>query len=179
MSERLRVRCGRVEIEKMMTAAIALAILVGVGLGCGQGAQTGPGEIHWDRQACEHCQMVISQRRHAVQVRSAGERKTHAFDDLGCALLWLDAGEEAAANEADVEIWVRDASRADWVEAREANFEDGQSTPMGYGFSSAREGLSFEAVRARVRETERARRSGGPRSGSAATDGSAEAASVE
>ncbi len=143
--------------------SIAFCALSMVWLACGDGSHTGPGRIHWDRQTCEHCQMVISEHRHAVQIRISGQRNTHAFDDLGCALLWLDEFEEkapSAGNEGEVEIWARDPSGTNWIDGRNSRFEGEQSTPMAYGFSSAEAGFEFEEVRALVREKERRRRSG-------------------
>jgi copper chaperone NosL len=145
--------------RREVCVTITLLVLISFSVGCRENAHTGPGKIHWDRQACEHCQMVISERRHAVQIREIGERRTHAFDDLGCALLWLDGRESVSSDGEDPEIWVRNASGADWIDARNARFEEGQSTPMAYGFSSAEAGVELADMRARVRETERQRRS--------------------
>jgi len=136
---------------------ILIAVLLA---GCWSGSNTGPGEIHWDRQTCEHCQMVISERRHAVQIRKTGVRRTHAFDDLGCALLWLEEQGLLAGSDEEPEIWVRAAADGDWIDARTARFETGLATPMAYGFGVADRGLSLGEVQTEVIETERRRRSG-------------------
>ena len=104
--------------------------------------------------------MVISERRHAVQVRKLGERRTHAFDDLGCALFWLDEQGLLAGSEQGPEVWVKGASDSEWIDARTSRFEEGFSTPMAYGFGVADQGLTLSEVQARVRKKEIGRRSG-------------------
>ena len=54
---------------------------------------TGPVEVKWDRDTCERCRMVLSDRFHSAQVRGgpAGEKtKVYKFDDIGCAVIWLE-----------------------------------------------------------------------------------------
>ena len=129
---------------------------------CGQGSATGPGEIHWDRQTCEHCQMVISDRRYAAQLRMPGAKTTNAFDDLGCALLWLDEQGLLAGDDSEVEVWVRDPTGEEWIDGRKARFGEGFATPMAYGFAPAEEGIPLPEVQARIVRAERRRRSTGP-----------------
>ena len=129
-------------------------------LGCGQGSDTGPGEIHWDRQTCEQCQMVISERRHAVQVRELGAHRIHAFDDLGCALLWLEEQKLLPGRKGGPEVWAMDSMAGKWIDARDARFEAGLTTPMAYGFGVATHGISLAEAGVQVRETELNRRSG-------------------
>lgn len=127
---------------------------------CERAPDMGPGEVHWDRDACEHCSMGISDRRHAAQVRLAGARRPALFDDPGCALIWLhDQPAEAAAS---ASIWVRSPSGDGWVDARQTRFRGGAKTPMDYGFASADGaldgGLTLEQVWTRIAEAERDRR---------------------
>ena len=141
-------------------AQIALIVFVWFLAGCWQAADTGPGEIHWDRQTCEQCQMVISERRYAVQVRKVGEHQTHAFDDLGCALLWLDEQGLLDGPNPEPEIWVMDSAGREWVDAHSARFEGGLPTPMVYGFGTAEQGISLSEVEQSVLEAQRRRRTG-------------------
>jgi copper chaperone NosL len=145
-------------LDTIVIASIASVAVVGLLVACGQRPTTGPGKVNWDRQTCDRCQMVISERRHAVQVRMPGEHGTHAFDDLGCALLWLD---EQGLDESKppLEVWVRDPTGAHWIGGHDARFEGGLSTPMAYGFGVAEGGISLGVVRQRVRDAERRRRS--------------------
>ena len=146
-------------IERSRLELIPTFLMLILLAGCGQGSNTGPGEIHWDRQTCEHCQMVISERRHAVQVRKLGDRQTHAFDDLGCALLWLEDQGLLSGQAEGPEIWVKASAADDWIDARSAQFETGLSTPMAYGFGVAENGIALDQVEAQVLEAERQRRS--------------------
>jgi copper chaperone NosL len=139
---------------------IAFLILVLPLAGCRPGSTTGQGEIHWDRQTCEQCQMAISERRHAAQIRKLGERRTHSFDDLGCALFWLDEQGLLAGSEQGPEVWVKEATDSKWIDARTARFEAGFSTPMAYGFGVADQGMTLSEVQERVREKENGRRFG-------------------
>jgi len=138
---------------------VSVVLIAFFSAGCWSSADTGPGEIHWDRQTCEHCQMVISERRHAVQIRKIGVRQTHAFDDLGCALLWLEEQGLLAGSEEGPEVWARTTADGDWLDARTALFETGLTTPMGYGFGVADAGISLGEVQAQAIEMERRRRS--------------------
>ena len=47
-------------------------------------------EVHWDRDMCERCKMVTSDRHHAVQVIDPKTGKSYMFDDIGCTLLWFE-----------------------------------------------------------------------------------------
>ena len=97
---------------------------------------------------------------HGAYVRTASDQRAHVFDDLGCALLWLDA--EGAALGGAEEIWVRDLAGADWLDARAARFVAAEHTPMNYGFGAvaapADAALALEQVHAQVREVEGGRR---------------------
>jgi len=125
----------------MMQRYLARVVMVGFMLvlgACWGGEKSGPEDIHWDRDACELCKMLISDARFAAEVRGGDKNKLYKFDDIGCAINWLNdqhwAGDEAA------EIWVADgASTRDnliWLNAREARYVKGALTPMNYGFSA-------------------------------------------
>jgi nitrous oxide reductase accessory protein NosL len=129
-------------------------------LGCGGAADDGPVEVHWDRDTCAHCNMAISDRRHAAQVRLPGARRPTLFDDPGCALIWLHQlpGERSSA----AAVWVRSPDGEGWRDARNTRFVNGAKTPMDYGFVST-EGappgsLTLEEVWVRLERAERERR---------------------
>jgi len=128
-------------------------------LACGHPTH-GPARIAWGRDVCEHCQMVISDKRFAAEIRLAGH--VHRFDDPGCAFRWLEA---QTGGEAATEIWVMDEDRQEWIDARTALYRPGQRTPMAYGFGAVskpeRGSLDFDAVRQAIREREQS----GPRAG--------------
>ena len=121
---------------------------------------TGPVEVKWDRIACERCRMVLSDRHHAAQVRVRepdGRSNAYLFDDLGCALIWLE--DKPARDDPATEIWVNDWQTGDWIDAHTAAYVPNQVTPMEYGLGAqpdpAPGTLSFDQAREHVFEAER------------------------
>lgn len=116
---------------------------------------TGAVDPKWDRDICERCRMVLSDRFHSAQVRQStpGERsRVHLFDDIGCALIWLR--DKSWGDDPSTEIWVNDHRTGNWIDARTATYVKGQLTPMEYGLgaleSPAPDGLSFAQAKAHV-----------------------------
>jgi nitrous oxide reductase accessory protein NosL len=128
---------------------------------CSGDPGTGPVEVKWDRDACARCNMVLSDRWHTAQIRyTPGEgspSEVRKFDDLGCALLWLD--QQAWRERPGVEIWVTDHRDGRWLDARNAFYVTGQMTPMQYGLGAQTESapgaLDFAAARDHVYQVER------------------------
>lgn len=100
---------------------------------CGE-PETGPVEVTWDRDNCERCVMALSDRHHATQIRGGKRNRAHHFDDIGCALLWLD--EQPWKDDPATEIWVNDHQDGSWLDARTAHYVKVTHTPMNYGFSA-------------------------------------------
>jgi len=127
--------------------------------GCGGDPGTGPIDVKWDRAACERCRMVLSDRQHSAQIRhrdEGGKSRVHQFDDLGCALLWLD--QQPWRDAAGVEIWVNERRSGEWIDARTAHYLVGEQTPMAYGLGAQRDAspdsLDFTAAWQHVRDAE-------------------------
>jgi len=143
----------------------AIAVTAGLALlpACSGDPEEGPGKIYWSRDVCTRCQMAVGDRRYAVQVRDAHDHALHSFDDLGCALLWL---EQDAPELGMSELWVRDATGTSWLDGRSARYIGGQRTPMSYGYGTAPEGaaesLGLDQVRQEILAREDERRSGRP-----------------
>jgi len=137
---------------------LGIAALVLLGLAaCSPARETGPAEIVWDRDTCERCLMAISEPRFAAQVRDHDHR-VHRFDDLGCALLWLDG--QAAAPQ-PLEIWVGNPEADGWLDARSTAYRTVPHTPMSYGFGVAAEGtegLHWAEMTTEIQERESERR---------------------
>jgi len=91
-------------------------------------------EVHWDRDMCERCKMVTSDRHHTVQVINPKTGKAHMFDDIGCALLWFE--EEKIAWKDQAKVWITDNETGKWIDARTAYYDAGNVTPMAYGFAA-------------------------------------------
>jgi copper chaperone NosL len=137
--------------------SLLLVLLLGA---CSGDPGTGPVEVSWDRVGCERCRMVLSDRQHSAQVRfkqASGKSQVLFFDDIGCAVIWLQDKPFAAAP--DTEIWVTDWRSGEWIDARAATYLAGQHTPMEYGLGAQIEpspdGLNFEQARQHVFEVER------------------------
>jgi len=116
-------------------------------------------EVHWDRDMCERCKMVVSDRHHAVQVINPKTHKARMFDDLGCAVLWFK--EEKIAWENQAILWITDAQSGAWIDAKKAYYDTGNITPMAFGFAphlkkediaKDKEVLSFAQVSEKIME---------------------------
>jgi hypothetical protein len=133
-------------------------ILLGLLLlaGCAGEPETGPGKVRWDADTCERCRMAVSDRNFAAQVRggTAGRKaRLTIFDDLGCAVLWLD--EQTWRDDVRTEIWVAGAGDGAWLDARSAHYLPGYVTPMDFGLGAVptpRDGaLDFAAAAREMR----------------------------
>ena len=91
-------------------------------------------EVHWDRDMCERCKMVTSDRHHAVQVIDPKTGKAYMFDDIGCALLWFEESEIAWKDKA--KVWITDVDTGQWIDARTAFYDAGNVNHMAYGFAA-------------------------------------------
>ena len=123
--------------RRALLQATLLAAFIAPLAGCGGDPGAGPVEVKWDRDACERCRMVLSDRRHAAQVRftdPGGRSRVMKFDDLGCAIIWLE--DKPWKEAASTEVWVNDHRDGRWIDARTAYFLGGQLTPMEYGLGA-------------------------------------------
>lgn len=126
--------------------------------GCGDPG-TGPKDIHWDRETCERCRMVLSDRNHSAQIRYTDEKQKSrvlGFDDIGCAVIWLEDKPWRDAH--STEIWVNDHRNGHWIDARKAYYVKGQITPMEYGLGAQNEpapgALNYEQAKKHIFEIE-------------------------
>ena len=135
-----------------------LLVLVFALSGCSENG-SGPVEVKWDRDACERCRMVLSDRRHAAQIRGgpAGERaRVYKFDDIGGAIVWLE--DKSWKDDPRTEFWVTDHRDGHWIDARKASYLSGQMTPMDFGYGAQDEpadgGVAYPKVRVDLLERE-------------------------
>lgn len=91
-------------------------------------------KVHWDRDMCERCKMVTSDRHHSVQAINPKTGKSYMFDDIGCLLLWLQ--EEQIEWKDQAKIWITDVRTGKWIDARVAYYDTNNVTPMAYGFAA-------------------------------------------
>lgn len=113
----------------------------------------GPQPVAWDRVACSHCGMLVSEPGFAAQLHTADDRVLH-FDDPGCLL--LHGHEDAAA------LWFHDRDEETWHPRDAVVFVPAEQTPMSYGLAArapgAPEGLSLAEAAAHVRALDSERR---------------------
>ena len=142
------------KLSVLLTAVLTL--LLG---GCSNEPDTGPGKIRWDRDVCERCVMAVSDPNFSAQIRGGpvdGKQKLYKFDDLGCAVIWLD--EQDWKNNPAVEIWINHYQTGEWIDARKAWYVKNQLTPMNYGLGAQVEhapgALNFEQARTHIYKIE-------------------------
>lgn len=138
---------------------ILLALLLFL-TACSGKLDSGPGKVRWDSDTCVRCAMAVSDRSYSAQIRggSVGEKATvYKFDDIGCALIWLDQ-QTWKANPA-IEVWVNDfRKKEEWIDATKAWYIKDKLTPMNYGLGAQPEpadgALNFEQAKQFVFERE-------------------------
>jgi len=139
---------------------LATVLLLGFA-GCEKKDPTEMRGVHWDRDMCERCKMVVSDRHHAVQVINTVNGRSYMYDDIGCVVLWFDDEKIDWAPKA--KIWITDIKTGKWIDARTALYDTHNITPMAYGFGAhennstikvGEEIINFEEVSKRIFEIE-------------------------
>jgi copper chaperone NosL len=100
----------------------------------------GPAAVAYDRVACAHCRMLVSDPRFAAQLLLADGEVLY-FDDPGCLLL-----ERARLRRPVRAAWFHDSAGEGWLAEREVAFARGYPTPMGYGLAAVRAGSQPAAL---------------------------------
>lgn len=115
----------------------------------------GPVTVHWDRETCANCRMVISERRFAAQLQGGPGMLSYKFDDVGCAINWLER--QPWGGDPTVRMWVPDPTTtapSRWADAARSHFQRRHGSPMGYDYApvSAADpaGVSFVVMRGEV-----------------------------
>ncbi len=144
--------------DKMMkrtTAAIILCVFI-LFLGCEKKIEKGLHEVHWDRDMCELCKMVVSDRKHTVQAVNPQNGKSYMFDDIGCTVLWFE--EEKISWKHKANIFITDRKSGEFIDARKAHYDTNSRTPMDFGFAAykneddlkGKEMINYEEVYLRI-----------------------------
>ena len=113
---------------------ISLIFIVLFLASCQKETSDEPNKVHWDRDMCDRCKMVISERNHAAQVINPQNGRVHKFDDIGCVPLWFK--EESIEWKDNAKIWITDIKTSKWIDARTAYYDTMNVTPMAYGFGA-------------------------------------------
>lgn len=101
---------------------------------CEKKSTTGIEKVHWDRDMCARCVMVVSDRHNTTQVKDPQTGKKYMFDDIGCMALWFD--EENIEWKDKAIVWITDVKTGKWIDAKKAFYDTENITPMAYGFSA-------------------------------------------
>jgi hypothetical protein len=139
------------EFERRIFRIVVFGFLFLLILACkGGNEEQLPVDFVWDRTACEECKMALSDPHYSAQVIGP-KGKAYYFDDIGCAILWL----QRQPWKDKARTWVNDVNTTEWIEASKANWISGDpQTPMGYGFaatlSRAENVLDYETVKKRM-----------------------------
>lgn len=118
---------------KYLKVLLLLAISISF-TACEKETQMGVAKVHWDRDMCARCVMVVSDRKNTVQIRNPDTQRTYMFDDIGCMTLWFD--EEGLDWEDRAIVWITEVNTGEFINAREAFYDTNNITPMAYGFSA-------------------------------------------
>jgi len=102
--------------------------------GCEKKDTSGIAKVHWDRDMCTRCVMVVSDRHNTTQVRDPKTGKKYMFDDIGCMALWFV--EENIEWKDSAIVWITDVNTGEWIYAKKAFYDTENITPMAYGFSA-------------------------------------------
>lgn len=119
---------------KQFKYILFIAIFISIFTGCEKKIKEGVGDVHWDRDMCDLCKMVVSERHYAVQVINPNNGKSYMFDDLGCTVIWFN--EEKISWEDQAKIYITDATNGKFIDARKAYYDTNSRTPMDYGFGA-------------------------------------------
>ncbi|MDX9995210.1 MAG: hypothetical protein RBS28_07780 [Rhodocyclaceae bacterium] len=106
-----------------------------------EGWPEGMQPIKWDRDTCIICNMAISDRRFAGQMRGGPKNTVFKFDDPGCIALCINDKAEKFpwVRDPATKIWVADSNvrgnEMRWLDARTAQYA-AKFSPMGYNFGA-------------------------------------------
>ena len=117
-----------------MIRFLLLGFMLVFTLGCEKKIDRGVATVHWDRDMCARCVMVVSDRHNTTQVINPNNGKKYMFDDIGCMVLWFD--DEHIKWKDEAIIWITDVTTGEWINARKAYYDTNNITPMAYGFSA-------------------------------------------
>jgi hypothetical protein len=88
----------------------------------------------WDRDTCVRCKMALGDPRNSAQIIDPKTGNAFMFDDLGCAIAWLDENQPAWRSEAIV--YVNDATDGAWLKLEDAVLAMPYITPMSFGIAA-------------------------------------------
>ncbi|MDR0250569.1 MAG: hypothetical protein LBI35_04560 [Burkholderiales bacterium] len=101
-----------------------------------QKAEAVPREIKLEQDTCTRCKMVLKDRLNSAQIIDPETGEMLMFDDLGCAVAWLD--EKKPAWRSNAVVYVNDATDGTWLRMDEAVLASPYPTPMKFDIAAFR-----------------------------------------
>lgn len=125
--------------------------------GCDNKINLNARKVHFDRDICERCKMVVSVKNYVAQAVNPKDGKYYVFDDIGCAVNWFK--ENSIEWEKDAVIYVSDAKTEELIDAKKAFYKDGANSPMSYGFAAHKTeqsgtNFNYEYIKTKILESE-------------------------
>ncbi|GEM_PF-205782 len=118
------------EMMKRFLIAAAFVPLVA----CEKTIDTSPQQVRWDQDVCVRCVMHLSDPHNSAQIVDKTTGKAYFFDDLGCAVLWLQ--EKDIVRQENAVIYINDAIDGAWLKHSEAIYASPYITPMSFGIAA-------------------------------------------
>jgi copper chaperone NosL len=118
---------------RVLVGVVLLAVVVGIAWWLMR-PQQGPAEVAYDRVACAHCRMLVSEPRFAAQLRR-GTGEVLFYDDPGCLLL-----HRLQIADPESHAWFHDSRSERWLEDERVAFVRVAESPMGYGIAAVPRG---------------------------------------
>lgn len=135
--------------------SLALILIAFLSSGCEKKITTELHDVHWDRDMCKRCAMVVSDRKHTVQVINPKDGRSYMFDDIGCSILWFK--EDKIQWKKEAVFWITDSKSGKWIDAKKAYYTSENVTSMAYGFmahktkpNTKNEIINFDEVSKRI-----------------------------
>jgi copper chaperone NosL len=133
-----------------MKYAVALCLCVML-VGCSRTPSDAPPVVHYGRDECAHCGMIVSDERFAaaLRVNADGAPKDLIFDDIGDM---LDYQREKGASIEVLRRYVHDYTTKEWTDAATAAFVKSEEvhSPMGSGIVAASGRKGGEELQAKL-----------------------------
>ncbi len=74
---------------KIFKLLVLLSCIIAT-VACKKTIDTNPKEVVFDRDGCKRCVMAVSDRLHSAQIVNGKTGEHFVFDDIGCAILYLE-----------------------------------------------------------------------------------------
>ena len=133
-----------------------------VSLGCEKKVQNGAHKVHFDRDMCARCKMVISDRNYVAQIVDTKKNKAYNFDDLGCAVIWNDHNSKEWQKNSV--FYIADNKTGEFINIKDAHWSKGHTTPMDFGIAAnkkiSEKSFSFEEAKKIIYMVKKSRENG-------------------